>query len=98
MALPRSSELAAALDAIRARGFDGVALVAPSALDAADLDALAAAPGICWVGQQGQPLAMSAGRAVLCDDAGAGVPDGVLHIFFLGSWRVVPRLLQRRAR
>ena len=53
MVSPKSSELAAALAEIERRGLDRVALVAPAALDPADLALLAGLPAVSWVGSDG---------------------------------------------
>jgi len=98
MASPKSSELAAALAEIAARGLGRVALVVPFVLEAADIEAIIAAPAICWVGQHGDVAALPAGFPTLVQDDGAGVPDGVLHILFVGPWRSLPMPLARAAR
>jgi glycosyltransferase involved in cell wall biosynthesis len=96
MASPKSSELAAALAEIAARGLDRVALVVPFALEPAEIASLAAVPAVHWAGQRGEP-APGAGP-VLVEDSGAGVPDGIRHILFLGPWRELPPPLRQRAK
>src|SRR5580658_2625672 len=98
MVSPKSSELAAALAEIAARGLERVALVVPFALDPADLEALAAAPAVAWVGQAGAaPAGLEAGPELVEDD-GTSVPEGTRHILFVGSWRALPPPLARAAR
>jgi glycosyltransferase involved in cell wall biosynthesis len=98
MVSPKSSDLpGAALVEIRARRLESVALVAPFALASADLDRLSAAPEVRWIGQRGAPARLASGP-VLVEDDGAAVPDGIDHILFLGSWRVLPAPLRARAK
>jgi glycosyltransferase involved in cell wall biosynthesis len=98
MASPKSSELASALAEIDARGLDRVALIVPFELDPADLVALAAAPSVRWVAQRGRSGLVPDGGPELIDDDGASVPDGTLHILFVGPWRSLPPPLLRAAR